>query len=202
MIKALKLLIVIIGSTLVGLGIAIAITCGFGADPITVLWDGISRVLPITVGQASMILAVLMLSAVFILDKKQINIGTVVNPFVVGLSTDFFVGFNINSDSFIINIILLLLGLVILGFGLALYASADFGRGSYEALILAVVKKSKVKLVYVRYCFDFVFLIIGLVLGAKLSIGPVVAFLGLGYVIQAFMSMFEKSNIFAQISRT
>ena len=134
--NALKLLIVIIGSTLVGLGIAIAITSGFGADPITILWDGISRVLPITVGQASMILAVFMLIVVLILDKKQINIGTLVNPFVVGLSTDYFVGFNINSDKFIINLMLLLLGLLILGFGLALYASADFGRGSYEALIL------------------------------------------------------------------
>lgn len=198
--NALKLLIVIIGSTLVGLGIAIAITSGFGADPITILWDGISRVLPITVGQASMILAVFMLIVVLILDKKQINIGTLVNPFVVGLSTDYFVGFNINSDKFIINLMLLLLGLLILGFGLALYASADFGRGSYEALILAVVKKTKIKLVYVRYCFDSVFLIAGLILGAKLSIGPVIAFLGLGYVIQTFMSMFEKSNIFAQIS--
>lgn len=59
-----------------------------------------------------------------------------------------------------------------------------------------------VKLVYVRYCFEFVFLIMDLILGAKLSIGPVAAFLDLGYVIQTFMNMFEKSNIFAQISRT
>ena len=59
-----------------------------------------------------------------------------------------------------------------------------------------------VKLVYVRYCLEFVFLVMGLILGAKLSIGPVAAFLDLGYVIQTFMNMFEKSNIFAQISRT
>lgn len=199
MLKALKLLIVIIGSMLVGLGIAIAVNSGFGADPITVLWDGISKVLPITIGQASMILASLMLIVVLILDRKQINIGTVVNPFVVGLSTDYFAGFNINLDNFIINIMLLLLGLIILGFGLALYSSADFGRGSYEALILAIVKKLNIKLVYVRYFFDFLFLILGIILGAKLSIGPVVAFLGLGYVIQIFMNMFEKSNIFSKI---
>ena len=46
MLKGLKLLIVIIGSMLVGLGIAIAVNSGFGADPITILWDGMNNVLP------------------------------------------------------------------------------------------------------------------------------------------------------------
>ena len=200
--KAIRLFIVIVGSILVGLGIAIAMTSGFGADPITVLWDGMNNVLPITIGQASMFLAISMLVVVFILDKKQINVGTLVNPFVVGIATDYFVGFNIKSNNFIINIMLLLIGLFILGFGLALYASADFGRGSYEALVFAIVKKSKIKLVYIRYCFDFSFLILGVILGGNLSIGPVIAFLGLGYVIQAFMNIIEKSNIIPQISRT
>lgn len=201
MIKALKLLMVIIGSILVGLGIAIAVNSGFGADPITVLWEGMSRVLSITIGQASMILSIFILIIVLVLDKKQINIGTLVNPFVVGLSTDFFAGYCMTSDQFMVNILLLLLGLIILGFGLALYSFADFGRGAYEALVLAVVDRLKTQLVYVRYCFDFVFLILGIILGAKLSIGPVVAFLGLGYVIQTFMKMFENSSMLCRISR-
>lgn len=46
MLKDLKLLMVIIGSMLVGLGIAIAVNSRFGADPITILWDGMNNVLP------------------------------------------------------------------------------------------------------------------------------------------------------------
>lgn len=199
MLKFIKLLIVIIGSILVGLGIAIAVSSGFGADPITVLWDGITQVLSVTIGQASMLLAIIMLIIVLILDRKQINIGTLVNPFIVGAATDFFVGFNINSDNFIINIMMLLLGLVILGFGLALYSFANFGRGSYEALVLSIVEKYKFKLVYVRYCFDLLFLILGVVLGAKLSIGPIVAFLSIGYMIQIFMNVFKRNKLLCQI---
>ena len=200
MLKFIKLLMVIIGSILVGLGIAIAVSSGFGADPITVLWDGITQVLPVTIGQASMILAIIMLIIVLILDRKQINIGTLINPFIVGASTDFFVGFNINSDNFIINIIMLLLGLLILGFGLALYSFANFGRGSYEALVLSIVEKYEMKLVYVRYGFDFLFLLTGIVLGAKLSIGPILAFLSLGYVLQTFMTIFKRNALLCKIS--
>lgn len=46
MLKGLKLLMVIIGSMLVGLGIAIAVNSRFGADPITILWHGMNNVLP------------------------------------------------------------------------------------------------------------------------------------------------------------
>ena len=53
--KGFKLLMVVLGSILVSLGVSIAVNSGLGVDPITLLWTGISQVLNITLGQASML---------------------------------------------------------------------------------------------------------------------------------------------------
>ena len=200
MLKFIKLLVVILGSILVGLGISIAVNSGLGSDPLSLMWDGMSKVLSITIGQASLIVSGVMLITVLILDRKKINVGTIVNPIVTSYSTDFFIRYSVNSDSFIIKLLLLLSGLVILAFGLALYSTANFGQGAYEALVLSIVDKLKVKFVYVRYFFDFSFLIIAILLGGKLSIGPIIALLTIGYLIQTFMEIFKNNSLFCKVS--
>lgn len=195
-----KLLLVIIGSIIVGLGIAIATTSSFGADPITVLWDGITNIIPVTIGQASIILSLLMLCAVVVMDRKQINVGTIVNPFVVGLATDFFSKYVIEVNNIIIKMILLLIGLTLIGFGLALYSYANFGRGAYEGLVFSLEKKLNVKFSYIRTGFDLGFLILGVILGGKLSIGPIIAFIILGSIIGKFINVFENIKILKAIN--
>lgn len=190
--KGFKLLMVILGSILVSLGVSIAVNSGFGVDPITLLWTGISQVLNITLGQASMLTSAIMLAIVLVMDRSQINIGTIVNPFIVGVSTDYFIAHGFRSNNMAVNIALLLIGLICLGVGLGVYTYANFGRGPYEALVLALVNKFNIKLVYVRYMFDLSFLVIGILLGAKLSIGPIVALMIMGYIIQETMKTLGK----------
>ena len=98
MLKFIKLLVVILGSILVGLGISIAVNSGLGSDPLSLMWDGMSKVLSITIGQASLIVSGVMLITVLILDRKKINVGTIVNPIVTSYSTDFFIRYSVNSD--------------------------------------------------------------------------------------------------------
>lgn len=198
--KFLKFILVVLGSIIIGLGVAIAINSGFGADPISLLWQGMTNIIPVTVGQASIILSIIMLVIVLVLDKKQIHLGTIINPLVVGMATDLFLYLNIKSYSIIINLILLIIGLILIGFGIALYSYANLGRGAYEALVFAIVNKFNFKLIYVRTTFDFIFLILGVLLGAKLSIGPILAFISLGYIIQRFIKIFENIELLKNIN--
>ena len=58
--KFLKSLIVILGSLVMGAGVAIAVCGRQGADPLAVVWDGMSNVFPITVGQANVIISIIL----------------------------------------------------------------------------------------------------------------------------------------------
>lgn len=195
-----KLALVVIGSIIVGLGVSVATISGFGADPITVLWDGITNIIPVTMGQASMILALLMLCIVVFIDRKQINVGTIVNPFVVGLATDFFAKYVIEVNNIVMKVILLLVGLILIAFGLALYSYANFGRGAYEGLVFSLEKKLNIKFSYIRTGFDLAFLILGVVLGGKLSIGPIIAFIILGSIIGKFINVFDNIKFLKAIN--
>ena len=74
MIKILKkIFLVIIGTVIAAYGIDLAIHAGFGGATLAVLWNGISNTFHITIGQASFIVAVIMIVFCFFYDRKQIG---------------------------------------------------------------------------------------------------------------------------------
>ena len=79
------------------------------------------------------------------------------------------------------------MGLVLLSFGVAFYALADFGRGAYEAVTFTLIHQLKLSVRTVRISCDLTFAVVGILLGAQLSIGPVLAILLMGTFIQFFI---------------
>ncbi len=51
----LRNVISVLGSSLVGVGVGLCVVTGLGADALGVLWEGLAKHLPITVGQSSLL---------------------------------------------------------------------------------------------------------------------------------------------------
>lgn len=85
-----KIFIIVLGSIIAGFGIATAIHAGFGSATLAVLWEGISKQVGITIGQASILVSLVMLLFILFYDRKQIHIGTIIHAIVYGVSIDFF----------------------------------------------------------------------------------------------------------------
>ena len=72
-----KIIWVVIGSVIAAFGIDLAIYAGFGGATLAVLWQGVSYVLHITLGQASFVVAVGMIVFCLFYDRNQIYLGTI-----------------------------------------------------------------------------------------------------------------------------
>lgn len=178
-----KNLIVILGSIIMGIGAALAVKGGQGADPLSVFWDGLSRTFNITIGNANLLISLVMLIAAVILDYKQLNIGTILNPLFLSGTADLIINKIATPDIFILQLLQSLIGVTLMGIGVGLYASADIGKGVYDAIVFSLVDKTKIKIQYIRNAFDGIFLLGGFLLGGSVGLVTVIAVLLIGKII-------------------
>ena len=80
-----KIIIIVIGSIIAAYGISLALYAGFGGATLAVLWQGISRTFHISIGMASLIVAIIMIVFSFFYDRSQIHIGTIIYQLVYSL---------------------------------------------------------------------------------------------------------------------
>ena len=179
-----KIIIIWIGSIIAAYGITLAMYAGFGSATLAVLWQGISKTFHISIGMASMIVAVVMIIFVFFYDRSQLHIGTVLYQIVYSLCVDLFANAHIYSRHMWINVLLMLLGIILFAIGTGLYAAASLGRGSYEALTFSLAEKNGWQVKVVRILLDVVIVISGVLLGGKFGICTIVTILLSGPIIQ------------------
>lgn len=179
-----KIIIIWIGSIIAAYGITLAMYAGFGSATLAVLWQGISKTFHISIGMASMIVAVVMIIFVFFYDRSQLHIGTVLYQLVYSLCVDLFANAHIYSRHMWINVLLMLLGIILFAIGTGLYAAASLGRGSYEALTFSLAEKNGWQVRVVRSLLDAMMVIIGVLLGGIFGICTIVTILLSGPIIQ------------------
>ena len=179
-----KIIIIWIGSIIAAYGITLAMYAGFGGATLAVLWQGISKTFHISIGMASMIVAVVMIIFVFFYDRSQLHIGTVLYQIVYSLCVDLFANAHIYSRHMWINVLLMLLGIILFAIGTGLYAAASLGRGSYEALTFSLAEKNGWQVRVVRSLLDAMMVIIGVLLGGRFGICTIVTILLSGPIIQ------------------
>ena len=185
----LRSILLVIGTMIAAFGIDLAINAGFGGATLAILWQGLSNVFPITIGQSSIIIAVAMVLFCWFYDRKQIHVGTLVYQLVYGFCIDIFEPYLIHSDNRMINFLLMLLGITFLSLGSALYSIADLGRGSYEAMTFALVNRRGWKISYTRIGLDIICVVTGFALGGKVGLCTIATILISGPLLQLFVKM-------------
>lgn len=185
----LRSILLVIGTMIAAFGIDLAINAGFGGATLAILWQGLSNVFPITIGQSSIIVAVAMVLFCWFYDRKQIHVGTLVYQLVYGFCIDIFEPYLIYSDNRKINFLLMLLGITFLSLGSALYSIADLGRGSYEAMTFALVNRRGWKISYTRIGLDIICVVTGFALGGKVGLCTIATILISGPLLQLFVKM-------------
>lgn len=195
----IKTLTVIIGSIISAYGITLAIGAGFGGATLAILWQGLTNVTGMTIGTSSLVVAVAMIIFAFFYDRKQINVGTILYQIIYSFFVDIFTKIQHYTEIKAVNFILMLVGIVIFSFGTGLYSAADFGRGSYEAVTFSLAEKNKWKVKTVRMILDVLMVVAGVLLGGKFGICTIATVLLSGPIIQATVTVVNKTKIFKSI---
>lgn len=194
-----KIIIIVIGSIIAAYGITLALYAGFGGATLAVLWQGISKTFHISIGMASLIVAIVMIVFAFFYDRSQIHIGTMLYQIVYSLCVDLFANAHVYSTHLLVNALIMLLGILIFAVGTGFYAAASLGRGSYEALTFSLAEKNGWQVKVVRMILDVVMVIAGVLLGGKFGICTIVTIIISGPVIQFTASKTKK--IFKMLRR-
>ena len=187
-----KIIIIVIGSVIAASGITLALYAGFGGATLAVLWQGISRTFHISIGMASLIVAIVMIVFAFFYDRSQIHIGTILYQIVYSLCVDLFANAHVYSTHLWVNALIMLLGVMLFAVGTGFYAAASLGRGSYEALTFSLAEKNGWQVKVVRMILDIVMVIAGVLLGGKFGICTIVTIIISGPVIQFTASKTKK----------
>lgn len=187
-----KIIIIVIGSIIAAYGITLALYAGFGGATLAVLWQGISRTFHISIGMASLIVAIIMIVFSFFYDRSQIHIGTIIYQLVYSLCVDLFANAHVYSTHLWVNALIMLLGVMLFAVGTGVYAAASLGRGSYEALTFSLAEKNGWQVKAVRMILDIVMVLTGVLLGGKFGICTIVTIIISGPVIQFTASKIKK----------
>lgn len=179
-----KIVIIVFGSIVAAYGITLALYAGFGGATLAVLWQGISISFHISIGMASMIVAIIMIIFTFFYDRSQIHIGTILYQIVYSLCVDLFANMHVYSTYVWVNALIMLMGVMLFAIGTGIYAAASLGRGSYEAVTFSFAEKNGWQVKVVRMVLDIMMVIVGVILGGKFGVCTIVTIIISGPVIQ------------------
>ena len=163
-----------------------------GVDPFQSLMSGLDKLIPIPFGTLYVIVNAILLIFSLVADRHNIGIATFINLFLLGYITQFTLEFLqkvFPPPSMPARFAFLLVAIVIICFGSALYMTADLGVSTYDAVAIVFAYKWKLgKFKYIRICTDLVCVVLGTAIflmgGGTWAEVPTVV--GIGTIITAF----------------
>ena len=187
--KQRRIFMTVAGVLISGFSVGIFNLALFGMDPFQVFAHGIWMHTPMGYGTFYTIINLLMLIGIFFIDKSKIGLGTMINIFLLGYVVQFSSWmFNvlIPGPSLVIRSIALIIGIVIICFGSAMYFTGDMGVSTYDAVALIMEEKKVAKFQYCRMGTDLICTLTGFFLGATVGIGTVITALFMWPIIAFF----------------
>lgn len=179
-----RVILVFVGVTLMGMGIAISALNNWGVDPITVFAQAISNILTnkgmsfFTIGNTLICMNLIVFSVLLVIYKmKYVNIGTFAGMFCVGLFTDMWMKILtgvVHADNVItLKVIWLLIGVIVFALGIGMYVSGDIGASPLDLISVTISEKFNFKYSIVRMICDLSFMVVGWGLGGVVGINTV-----------------------------
>ena len=186
-----RMIMMIIGVLLQGLGLSLLININLGTDPCSSLTQGVEKLLPfLSFGTCQLLCHLVTFIFVLRYDISQIGFGTIGNMVCLGYISDFFrwVWSMLLPENFFeprtTAYILLLPVLVIFCVGAATYMSAGLGSSPYDALPFIISERcNKLSFKAIRMLWDIAFMVGGFLLGGDVGIVTIAVAFFLGPVI-------------------
>lgn len=198
----------LLGNTLIGVGVACYRLALFGVDAFTCMNLGVSGFVGISFGNWQLLVNLAMLLAVFFLSRKSIGLGTLVNMVCVGYIADFLCWLLLTLWGLLptlpLRILFLILGVLLAALGCALYMDAGLGTAPYDTVapILVNLTRGKLSFRLARIISDVTAISIGVAfcllarndLREIIGIGTLINALCSGPLIQFFRTHFPPKN--------
>ncbi len=186
-----RLLILIFGLTVFGLGDAFLIMSTLGNSPWTVLAEGISLNTPLNIGESTFIISVFILLLWIPLRQKP-GFGTLANIVVIATAIELGLYIIPSTDNLSLQLFYIFFGITLVGFGSALYITCGLGTGPRDGLMTGLHYKTGVRVGRVRLGIEIIALSVGALLGGSLGIGTALFALLIGQSVAISLGVVER----------
>ena len=186
-----RLLILIFGLTIFGLGDAFLIMSTLGNSPWTVLAEGISLNTPLNIGESTFIISVFIL-VLWIPLRQKPGFGTFANIVVIATAIELGLHIIPSTENLSLQLFYIFFGITLVGFGSALYITCGLGTGPRDGLMTGLHYKTGVRVGRVRLGIEIIALSVGAVLGGSLGIGTALFALLIGQSVAISLGVVER----------
>jgi uncharacterized membrane protein YczE len=182
---ARRLIQLIAGLVLFGVGIGLMLQSGFGVPPWDVLHQGLAIHFGLTVGTWSIIVSFVIL-LLWLPLRERFGIGTILNAVIIGLMIDATAAVVPQAEQTVTAGVMLIAGILLMGLASGLYIGANLGPGPRDGLMTSIARRGP-SIRLTRSILELVVLVSGWLLGGTLGIGTVVFVFLIGPLVQFFL---------------
>lgn len=164
--------ILIIGLWIFGTGEALLVSSTLGNAPWTVLAQGLSTRLPISIGVATFLTSVTVL-LLWIPLRERPGLGTISNAVVIALALQVMITVLPDPQSTLVRLAFVFGGIAIIGIGSGLYLTTNLGPGPRDGWMTGIHVRTGWPISAVRLGIEVTVVLIGWLLGGTVGIGTV-----------------------------
>lgn len=199
---AVRVVLLLIGLCIAHLGVTLFLQSNLGSDPFNVFIQGLYRGLPwsrwsfMTHGRVHLLVSLLIMLVLLVVDRSYVGIGTVLCMALGGPIIDVYTVWLspvINGSLPLpVRLGLLVVGCVILAFGMTIVIRSQAGTGPNDLVAVVLSDKWKKPFGPVRIGVDLTFAAVGFLLGGVLGVGTVICAFLVGPAAQLFFPVSQK----------
>ena len=179
------------GLMLFGLGEGLLIVSFTGASPWSVLAQGISLNVNLSVGMITLIISLCVLILWIPLGQK-LGMATVLNALIIALMIDLCIKFVPTPSNYYNQLILAIISVITVGIGGGIYLVANLGAGPRDGLMVGLQKKTNLPIALVRAVIEITVVSIGWYLGGTVGIGTILFAFGIGPCVALGLYLVDK----------
>lgn len=188
---AAEFVVLMVALALFALAMVMTLQSDLGANSWTVFHHGIALQTPLTLGVAGIVVGLVILGTSWLMGIRP-GLGTLANMIFVGVWTDVYLEFELVPKASWLPAQLAMLGggALLLGFATALYIKTGFGAGPRDAFMLALTRRTNIRVGVIRWAMEIAVVVIGIILGGSFGIGTLVFAVLIGPSVDLFFNLF------------
>ena len=179
------------GLMLFGLGEGLLIVSVTGASPWSVLAQGISLNVHLSIGTITFLISVAVLILWIPLGQKP-GMGTILNAIIIALMIDFCIKFVPTPSNYLYQLILAIISVITVGIGGGIYLVSNLGAGPRDGLMIGLQKKTNLPVAAVRAFLEISVVSIGWYLGGTVGVGTLLFAFGIGPCVALGLYLVDK----------
>ncbi len=179
------------GLSLFGLGEGLLIVSFTGASPWSVLAQGISLNVNLSIGTITLLISIVVLLLWIPLRQKP-GMGTILNALIIAIMIDLCVKYVPTPSNYIYQLILAGISVIMVGIGGGIYLVSNLGAGPRDGLMIGLQKITNFPIAVVRATLEISVVSIGWYLGGTVGVGTLLFAFGIGPCVALGLFLVDK----------